>query len=233
MSPRLLVLAMAPLLATATAHAQAPGEMQPSSPQPIAQDPSACPAGAAVMARRWAVGLAVGSLALAPQANPDAKTQFAMAQLSVRYRATHHLELELALAGGAQKYEDGSDGDLAMNSATLGARYRFRPEAPWNWWLMAGLGATVVAPKGSTQEQRDPLTRPHGSIGIGLEHRWTAFALQAELRGIGLAEDPHAAMTTVQPDIGFGAATPPAGVTTTSGGPQSGGSLTIGASYYF
>lgn len=241
MSPRLLVLAIAPLFAAATAHAQAPGETEPSAPQPVAQDPCACSGGASVMAKRWAVGLSVGSLDLAPENNPDARTQFSMAQLSVRYRATRHLELEVALAGGTQVYEDGSDGNLAMNSATLGARYRFRPEQRWSWWLMGGLGATVVASKGSTQQERDQLSRPHATFGIGLEHRWTSFAIQAEARAIGVGELANDAMTTtVPPDVTVGGGgslppskVPPPGTTTTSTGPQSGGAFTIGASYYF
>jgi hypothetical protein len=231
MSPRLLVLAIVPLVATATAHAQAPGEMAPSEPQPGAQVPGTG-AGSSVMARRWAIGLSIGSLQLAPEDNPEAQTRFETAQLSVRYRATRTIELELALAGGAEKYEDGSDGELATNGGTIGARYRFRPEERWNWWLMAGVGATVVARKDSTPEEREQLYRPHGTIGIGLEYRWTAFALGAELRGISIGANDNETMAFPEPDPRGGMTLPP-GYATAPVGPQSGGSVSIGASYYF
>src|SRR5882724_10152117 len=88
----------------ATARAQAPGEyegqplMPPGyvQPQPVA---IAAPAHESVMANRWAIGFAIGHLAVAPKDSPDPsadKTEFGIGELSLRYRATLHLELELA-----------------------------------------------------------------------------------------------------------------------------------------
>ena len=107
------------LLAASTAYAQAPGETLPEVPAPPATD------SIPVMANRWAVGMSVGSLSIAPKDSPDDKTQFGIGQLSLRYRATYHLELELAVGGGQQQLDDGSQGDLDVSTALLGVRYRF------------------------------------------------------------------------------------------------------------
>lgn len=223
MSSRLLVLAIAPLFAAATAHAQAPGEMPPSAPPTAA--PGA-PGGIAVMENRWAVGLAFGGMGLAPEDAPDAKTNFGIGQLSLRFRATYHLELELAMAGGRQQLDNGQDGDLAVGSGTLGVRYRFLAAERWNWWLMAGLGGTTVARHDATKQERDAASRGHGVIGLGIERRFAQFALQAEVRAIKIGDKTADAMK--MPVDGTVAAPAPAGT-----GPQSGASLTIGASYYF
>jgi hypothetical protein len=227
MSPRLLVLAVVPLFTAATAAAQAPGEMAPTAPPPPATS---------VMENRWAIGLGFGSLGLAPEGNPDAKTEFSIGQLSLRYRATRQLELEVAFAGGRQRLDNGQDGDLAVASGTLGARYRFMPESAWNWWLMAGLGGTTVARHDATKQERDAASHGHGVLGAGLERRFAHFALQVEARLIRVGDkqqtDAPPPPAVVMPGTTGGVAQPPM-TTTTAGGPQSGGSLTIGASYYF
>lgn len=230
MSPRLLVLAVIPLFAAATASAQAPGEMAPTAPLPPAQPAPS------VMDHRWAIGLGVGSLGLAPEDNPDAKIEFSIGQLSVRYRATRQLELELAFAGGRQQLDNGQDGDLAVASGTLGARYRFMPESAWNWWLMAGLGGTTVARHDATKQERDDASRGHGVLGAGLERRFERFALQVEARMIRVGDkqqtDAAPAPAVVMPGTTGGVPQPPM-TTTTAVGAQTGGSITIGASYYF
>src|SRR5262249_36863704 len=128
----------ASLFVTATAYAQAPGdsEMQPEANDgygaPGNTAPQAQPAVADnpgggwhahyhdVMANRWAVGLSVGSMSFAPKDVPDAKTDFAVGQLSLRFRATYHLELEVALGGGTEKLMDGTDGNTEVQTASLG-----------------------------------------------------------------------------------------------------------------
>lgn len=183
---------LVPLLSSATAFAQAPGEtapdpdpVPPSATPVITADP--CSGGIDVMRRRWAIGVNVGGMSLTvdDDAN-ETETQFRTGELSIRYRATPHFELELLLSGGRQVDENGDDGELAMGGGTLAARYRFRAEQKWNWWLMGGLGMTVIERHDSTSEERDRAGRPHVAFGVGLERRFHRFALHAELRGVAM-----------------------------------------------
>jgi len=208
-----------------TAHAQAPGEvevvpMTPVTPVGIVQvAPQVSP-----MANRWSVGLSMGSVALAPKDSEDA-THFAIGELAVRFRATPHLEIELALGGGRQ-HEDGmAEGDLEVDTATIGLRYRFLPYRHWNWYLLAGLGAASVTSHDASDDVRHDATRGVFEAGIGTEYRWTHLAISAELRGIAMGEPK--ATSEVMPQASTVSA--PAMTTDT----LSGGQLTIGASYYF
>jgi hypothetical protein len=238
MLPRVVAAGFVVVATTATAHAQAPGEyegqpiMPPSyvSPQPAAVVQPARPS---VMDNRWSVGLALGHLGLAPDSSPDAKSEFGIGQLSLRYRATLHLELEVALGGGREQLQDGTQGDLEIKTGMLALRYRFSPEHEWNWWLMGGLGGLQAAPHGSTDQMFQDSERPMGQLGVGLEHRWTRFALHAELAAVSIGP-PKA---NEQPVYGTGApgttTQPPAPTGAMSTDNLSGGQLTIGASYYF
>jgi len=226
---KLLAIA-AVILASATAYAQAPGET------PMAPPPEATPCVAAqipVMANRWAVGLSVGSLSIAPKDTPDNKTEFGIGELSIRYRATLHLEVELALAGGQQRLQDGTDGNLQVNSGLLGLRYRFAAEHPWNWWVGAGIGGISVTPTGASDQDRKDAQRPMGSLSIGLERRWSQFALHAELRGFGVGQRQQDAAPPPEMPVAAGSSVmnpPPA---PPSSPDLSGGMVTLGASYYF
>jgi hypothetical protein len=253
MTSRLVAASLFLVAATAaTASAQAPGEMDPQQP-PVQQMPSAAPGETppctwavpheSVMANRWAIGLSVGSLSLAPKDQPDNKTDFGVGELSLRYRATLHLELELAVGGGQQKLQDGTNGDQDVHTGMLAARYRFAPEERWNWWVMGGLGGVSVAPHGAPDQAFKDAQRPMGALGIGIERRFHHFALQAELRGVGVGPQKDNSGTVMAtptaPPAGPNSTTtlPP---TTTPPAPMSpntdhlsGGMLTIGASYYF
>jgi len=262
MSPRLLVL-LSPVLASATAYAQAPGEVvadpyyaQPPSETPVA--PAATPyvsAAISPMAHRWAVGLSFGGMGIHPEGDgydegtSDAnESTFRIAELAIRYRASRRIEIELSLGGGREVVEgsDGdTDGELAMGNVTVAARYRFRPEHKWNWWLMAGLGGTIVAPHVSTEEERDAATRPHGTFGIGVERRFRRFAL----RGVAMGEPKGYEEGSSPPDVPDDRPVPvptepvpdkpPQSATALTAGdsvssPELGGGVfTIGASYYF
>ncbi|CAN5899033.1 hypothetical protein BH11MYX3_BH11MYX3_01080 [soil metagenome] len=231
MSLRLvLVLAVAPVLAATSAHAQAPGGYaQPPGDYagddyagPSAMQPQVVVAPApAVFEPRWSVALSVGSLSLSPENNPDnASTDFAIGQLALRYRGWRHVELELSLAGGNEQLPDGAgEGDLKVAHVTFAARYRFNARQHTNWWILAGLGATTVAPKDASSDQAKMAQRPHGLLGIGMEYRWTHFAMQAELKAIavGPTEDEQ----KIADDRGMD----PQGIT--------GGSFTLGGAYYF
>jgi len=224
------LVAAAVLLAATTAYAQAPGETLPEPAAPIVYATPGIP----VMANRWAVGLSAGSLSIAPKDSPDNKTQFGIGQLSLRYRATYHLELELAVGGGRQQLQDGTQGDLDVSTALLGFRYRFAAAEHWNWWLGAGIGGISVTQFGATDQQKQDAQRPMGAVGIGIEHRWQQFALQAELHGFGVGErqDQQDAAPPKATPVANTMQPPPPTMTAPSN-QQSGGMLTIGASYYF
>lgn len=201
----------------------APPPMAPPFGPVVAEAPCARES---VMASRWAIGLAVGSMSLAPESSPDDHTAFALGELSLRFRATRHLELELAVGGGRERTADDQEGDLEVTTAALAARYRFRPEAAWNWFVMAGFGGASITRHDATRQERDDAMQPLGMLGIGLERRFRHLALHAELRAVGLGQRNEDA---VEPAMAEGA------VMTTSSADiaRSGGSLTLGLSYYF
>jgi opacity protein-like surface antigen len=241
MHARHLAFSLAPLLASSLAYAQAPGEFVPPPPAgPAPENPCAAPCGGcshaeSVMENRWAVGLSLGQMSLAPDGQSDNQTVFGLGELSLRFRATPHFELELAVGGGREQLADNQEGDLEVNTAMIAARYRFRPEAAWNWYVMGGLGGASITRHDATKQERDDATQPLGMLGIGLERRFHHFALQAEARAIGIGDKNHNDDKMIEP-------TPvaePGGMATvetptaTPSQKQSGGSLTIGLSYYF
>jgi hypothetical protein len=218
------------MLATATASAQAPGEsyaQPPSQTAPVVVAPA--PHEIEPMRHRFAVNLNVGGFSVAPEDAPEgSETSFNIAELALRFRATRRLEIFLAFTGGRQVLEDDMEGDLATDMVTLGVRFNFRPEHRWNWYLMAGFGSTLIAHHETPEELRDDLRRGHGMFGIGVERRWHRFALQAELRGVGIEEREDA--YTIQPEIVDGSGTTADAMSTEELG---GGQFTLGASFYF
>jgi hypothetical protein len=246
MTPRLWVLSLAPVLAASSAYAQAPGEVASAPPPPppsYAPAPSGQCGGSAapVMARRWAIGVSIGRLGVAPEgAVEGSEARFSVAELAVRYRATRRLELELGLSGGREVLADGNEGDLAAGSVTLAVRYRFRPEQRWNWFVMGGFGGTVIAPHTSSEAERDGATRPLGMAGLGIERRFRRLALQAEVRAVGLGQREDATEDVPVVVDGGGAPTKPvpvsllpASAATTYADELGGGMFTLGASFYF
>jgi len=248
---RWLGLALVPAFVT-VAHAQAPGE---TSPDPAPTPPSATPVvvenpcGGCIdpMASRFALGVNVGGMSVTVDDDVDqTETKFSTAELSIRYRATLHLDLELLLSGGRQVLDDGSDGDLAMGGGTLAARYRFRPTRAWNWWLMGGLGGTVIERHDSTKDERANAQRGHVAFGVGLERRFHHFALHAEFRVLGISpRNDNMSGNTAPPDprppVTDGSMQPPPSLPpnpTFAGDPRTGadlsaGQFTVGASFYF
>jgi hypothetical protein len=193
--------------------------MAPTAPAPAVVTP-------APAVHRWSIGVGIGGMGLAPKHNPEAKADFAIAELAIRYQVGRHLQLELGGAGGRQQLEDGSEGSLAVGTIMLAARYRFRPEQAWNWWLMGGLGGIIVARHDASDEELDHARRPAGTLGIGLERRFNRFAIQAEARGIAAAETEQEREAMDLPVRG--------GVPVMSNNPPyAGGLFTLGASYYF
>lgn len=242
MNARLFALSLAPLFAASVAHAQAPGEVVPVA-APAGDGASACaaPCGCrhveSVMENRWAIGLSLGSMSLAPDGQPDSKTSFGVGELALRFRATPHLELELSAGGGREQLANNQQGELEVNTVALSARYRFNPEGAWNWFLMGGIGGASVTLHDATQQERDDATHPLAMLGVGIERRFHHFALQAELRAIGIGDkkrsDPPMATPTPATDPGAMTTTVTPPTTTAPSDKQSGGALTIGLSYYF
>jgi hypothetical protein len=174
-------LGLLALFASSTAYAQAPGEVAPTVPAEPAPMVVVVPEGPDVMRHRLGVGVNLGGMSVASD-DAATPTDFRTSELAIRFRATPRLELELVLSGGRQVLEDDSDGELAMGGGTLAARYRLRPGHRWDWWLSAGLGATVIERHTANEQLRDDATRGHFAFGIGLERRWTHFAIHSELR---------------------------------------------------
>jgi hypothetical protein len=233
---RLLLASVFVAASAVTALAQAPGEYEGAGapgnvePQVVANPCGAC---RDVMATRWAVGLSVGSFSVAPKDTPDASTDFGVGQLALRYRATYHLELELAVGGGTERLMDGSDGSREVQTVALGARYRFAASRDWNWWLMGALGSTSIADRNASDQQRQDQQRPLGEVGLGLERRFDHLALQAELRALGTGPTRASQGAPKAVPAGGNQVPPPPGPAMAPSDQLSGGELTIGASYYF
>jgi hypothetical protein len=226
-----------PLLFTASlAHAQAPGE---AAIQPVVMVPeSACVACGcnrpdSVMSRRWSVGLSLGGMSLAPESRPDDETAFAVGELALRFRATRHLELELAVGGGRERTEDDQEGELEVSSAVLAARWRFRPEHAWNWFVMAGLGGASVTRHDASDQERSDATQPLVTLGIGIERRFRRFALQAEARVVGMGTRERGDEAMALSPESRGPFDTDAIVSPAVDEQRAGGAFSIGASYYF
>jgi opacity protein-like surface antigen len=232
-------LLVASLFVATSAYAQAPGEMAPQAmPAPVMVAPAPAPCTTCirepVMANRWSVGLSVGSMGLNPKDSPDDQSQFAVGELSIRFRATPHLELALAFGGGGEKLSNDMDGQREVSMGALQVRYRFMPEHHWNWYLMAGLGGASITQKDATDQERKDAQRGMFQLGGGIEYRFQQFALNLELRGMGLSETKAQSDTVmVTPTTGASTEPPPPPSSNVSTGQYSGGQLTLGASYYF
>jgi len=180
-----------------------------------------------VMANRWSLGLSVGSMSLAPKDSPDDQTAFALGELALRFRATPHLELELAVGGGRERTADDQDGDLEVTTAALALRYRFRPEAAWNWFAVVGVGGASVTRHDASKQERDDAMQPMGMLGVGIERRFRHFALQAELRAVGLGKHQDDAKSDAPMAEAMTVTTRSADIE------RSGGAFSVGLSYYF
>ena len=234
--------------ASSSAYAQAPGDYNDGDIAPPGMAPAG-PVGVApapVRQTRWSVGLNFGSLNVAPHMQPDNKSDFSVGAIALRYRPWQHLELELTFGGGSEQLPDGTQGDREVHSSVLSLRYRFNPMRSWNWWLGAGMGSFAVTNKGASDAEQKAAVQSTLQFGIGLEKRWTHFALNIEVRAVGVApNDQQQAMSgdgSVPVDGGpnistTGGMTPPPPPKDPGGSPAidgwKGGQTTIGASYYF
>lgn len=227
-----LPVILASLVTASTAFAQAPGDYGEGSYGGDIAPPSMAPVVAPVVVaapepqRRWSVGLGIGAMELSPHSAPDATTEFDIAQLYLRYRPWRRLEIELALGGGGETDYDDYYGSREVSTAVLSLRYRFNPHRRWNWWLMAGMGSLAVTHEYASDEEREAAHQSTLQFGAGIERRWSRFALQFELRAVGVApnEDDEAMPLPVND--------PMSPYTTTRDG-WAGGQFVFSGNYYF
>jgi hypothetical protein len=235
------LLVLAPLVvATSTAYAQAPGDydggydanISPPGMSPYAAPEPPPPPPPRV--RRLSVGLGISHTSLAPHSAPENTTEFAGGQVAIRYLFGRHLEIELQLGGGTEQLEDGSPGSRELSEAVVGLRYRFSPQRRWNWWLMAGMGSLAVTRVDAYDDETDDASQSTLQFGVGLERRWRRFAIQAELRAVGVKKnddvmyaEPVAYPTnTMQPP-------PYDDKSAIDTGGKKGGQFALTANYYF
>jgi hypothetical protein len=232
-----LPVVLASLFVASSAYAQAPGDYDEGTGAPGMAEPQVVAPTPPPPPRRWSVGLGIGSLSLAPHDAPDAKTEYGVGQIAVRYLATRHLEIELAFGGGREQLDDGNEGSHEVSQGVLALRYRFSPQHTWNWWLMAGLGSLAVTHTDATDDEHDAAQQSTLQFGAGLERRWSRFALQLELRAVGVkAHDAPEAMPVrggVETDPDGMVPPPDVYPVSDAGDGKSGGQLIISGNYYF
>jgi hypothetical protein len=184
-----------------------PGQ-QPPGIQPVA------PPARTVMSKRWAIGIDVGPESYQPDVDGSTKTEFGQFELAARYRVRRPIELGLALHLGGSK-------DIGEGGIYFDFRYRFMAEQKFNVYGLASLGVLAVAHEDASEDAK----RGRGSIrlGVGGEYRWSWFALIVELRLIHVGEnqDLPTPIDTAPVDYQL------------SKYKLSGGSLAMGANFYF
>ncbi len=165
------------------------------------------------MSRRWAIGVDVGPESYQPDVTGSEKTEFGQFELAGRYRVTRPIELGLALHLGGSM-------DIGEGGVYFDFRYRFRAEEKLNVYLLGSLGVLAVAHEDASDDEK----RGRGSLrlGVGGEYRWSWFALALELRFVHVGENENIP------------ARPPETVAYQLARYKlSGGSLAIGANFYF
>jgi hypothetical protein len=195
------------------ARAQAPGQTvsspsTPTTPATTSDD--------AVMARRWAVEVALGAASLKPKGANDG-TGFGMLGLAARLRLRPTMELALGIAAAGATRDDVQ---LGAGALYVEFRYRFMADQAWNVFALGGLGVASVAAKSSSDDERKG--RGMLRLGGGVERRFGAFAMDASLRLVAIAEHEDLVAPDM-PDLGFAFARN--GV--------AGLALALDASYYF
>ena len=228
-----LPLAFAATLAATVLAAPSLAAAQEGPPGACACAAPIAPTAVAAPARSlptWGLGLHLTSLSLAAQDTPEQQTDYSGGGLQLRYRVAPRWQLELSLDHVREQAEDGTDGDRQLQSVTFAALYHFRPHARWDWYLLAGVGATGDGNPDLSDEAREASQTAHVHLGAGVERRFRHVGIAAELRAVGIAP-PEADGSDTPLPIGSDAAMTvpradePEGI--------SGGQLTIAATYYF
>jgi hypothetical protein len=230
MNARLALLSATGLLALAAAPALAqegpPGMCECAAPPPA----PVAPPSEGWDGSRWGIGLRLSSTSFHHESTPEQPINFGGGGIEIGYRLGARWELALALGGGREKLEDGSEGTRELGQATISAIYHLRPFRAWDVYLAAGFGSTTITEQDATDEMREAAARGHVALGVGVERRLRRWpiGLSAELHAIGVAprEDAEDAPTTGRPGA------MPEVVDLEDEG-MSGGELTLAATYYF
>lgn len=225
-------IAFAVLLIPSIAAAQAPGEELPASEAPeIAPAPESAPQApviaplhgpfAAVVAvpppkpvelsKRFGVAARMVSLGLS---DGTTDSEYAGGGIAASYRINRRWELVLAL--DALDAPEGPD----LHSTSLEARFHLTPYRRWDWYALAGIGALHEVPLEGADEEGVSRGRVHA--GLGLQRRFRAWSVGAELHTVGVGPREQAMPTSRK------AATP---MTTDDG--LTGGELTVAATLFF
>lgn len=166
-----------------------------------------------VMDRRWAIGVDVGPESYRADVDGAQKVEFGQLELAGRYRIRKAIELGLALhLGGSNQ--------IGLGGLYVDFRYRFMAEQKLNVYALASLGVLSVAHEDASETEK----KGRGSlrIGGGGEYRWSWFALALELRLVGVGENKDLAAMPME-TVGYQLAR----------SKLSGGSLALGANFYF
>jgi hypothetical protein len=169
------------------------------------------------MAHRWSVAVGLGIESMTPKVDNGANgatTGFATLELTGRFRPWRAIEFGLAL-------DLGTAGNLMSSGLYGDFRYRFMAEKALNVFALAGLGFGSAYDR-NTQVAEEKQARGALRIGGGVEWRFDAFALTAEVRLFGLGENKKVVTTTPRSDGNDLARYS-----------TSGGALVLGATYYF
>lgn len=169
---RLTVIALAFLAQIAQAQpGMTPAQLQPQSPSP------------SVMDRRWSVSLAIGSQGFEQKDEGVSKIDMGVLDVGARFRIRPAIEVGLGLVlGGTDDPAEASTGGLFADF-----RYRFLAERRWNIYAGVGLGVVSLASKDATEDAKKG--RGAFRLGVGLERRFRAFAIHADLRFIRVAQN--------------------------------------------
>lgn len=146
----------------------------------------AAPAAEPWEAQRFGVGLRFGGIGLEDRADNGSgeKQEFTAAGLTLRYRASRRIELELAFDHGQQQLEDGTSTDLELATFTASMLVHMRPQAEWDWYLLGGIGGNDRRYKGDSDEYADQ--RAHLALGAGVERRFEHLVLGLEVRALAI-----------------------------------------------
>ncbi len=233
---RSLVLAsslMVPLLlaaGSAAAQSAPPGvpgtcECVPMAPGQTPIGPMAAPVAAPQAEpwqdQTWGLALHVGGMGL--DDGTEVATDYSMAGLAARYRASRRLEIELALDGGREQLPDGTEGDREVRTTTLSLLVHMRPHARLDWYLLGGVGSTARRWRGAQWSDADESA--HVALGAGLEYRFEHLVLGLDVRALALAA------TEVRQDIPTTALASPS--PTREDSQPGGGQATLSVGWFF
>jgi hypothetical protein len=153
------------------AHAQAPGQTVPAAPVEQPAFP------------RWGIGAAFALESVKPSTPGATGVGLGVLELGGRYRLSLPVEFDLALDLGGSK-------TVSFGAIYIDARYRFRPLADWDWYLVGGIGAASIADKNAPDVDKSL----RGSIrgGVGGERRFGQLALNAELKLVAVTSNTDA-----------------------------------------